>query len=217
MGIFMPASVQNSFDAIQLQRSQIAQASEIAAKAFESDPVFGYLTPDDRELRLQALTWLMGKAIEYCIPYNYVCTTPDLQGIAAWLPPDKFPKDPFQLLQIAVQFQLYNLPFKCGWNRLERWLSCLLAIEQAHQQDMGDRPHWYLELMVVNPASQGRGVGSRLLQPVLDRASQEGLPCYVVTFTEQAVRFYQKNGFEIVKNQKFSANSPLFWTLKRNP
>ncbi|NJR20899.1 MAG: GNAT family N-acetyltransferase [Richelia sp. CSU_2_1] len=213
----MQASVQNSFDAIQLQRSQIASASEIAAKAFENDPVFAYLTPENRELRLQALTWLMGKAIEYCIPHNNVYTTPDLQGIAGWLPPYQFSSDPFQLLQLVMQLQLYNLPFKCGWNRAGRWLAFLSASEQAHQQDMGDRPHWYLELMVVNPASQGKGIGSRLLQPGLDRADRDGLPCYVVTFTEQAVRFYQKNGFEILRNQKLSPNTPPFWTLKRNP
>lgn len=213
----MQASVQNSFDAIQLQRSQIASASEIAAKAFENDPVFSYLTPENRELRLQALAWLTGKAIEYCVQYNYVYTTPDLQGIAAWLPPDKFSSNPIQLLQMAWQFQLYQLPFKCGPNRLGGWLAYLLATEQAHQQDMGDRPHWYLGLMVVNPASQGKGIGSRLLQPGIDLADRDGLPCYVVTFTEQAVRFYQKNGFEIVRNQKLSPNTPPFWTLKRNP
>jgi GNAT superfamily N-acetyltransferase len=43
---------------------------------------------------------------------------------------------------------------------------------------MGDQPHWYLEIMVVNPASQGQGVGSRLLQPILKQASEEGLACY---------------------------------------
>jgi GNAT superfamily N-acetyltransferase len=217
MEIFMQASLENSFDVIQLHRSQIAQASEIAAKAFANDPVFTYLTPDDRELRLQVLTWLTSKAIEYCTPYDRVYTTSDLQGIAAWLPPDKFPSNPFQILQTIAQLELYKLPFKCGWNRLGRWLSGLLAMERAHQEDMGDRSHWYLELMIVNPASQGRGVGSRLLQPVLDRASQDGFPCYLVTSTEKAVCFYRKNGFEIITDRKFSPNSPPFWTLKRNP
>lgn len=115
------------------------------------------------------------------------------------------------------QLQLYMLPMRVGWTRLGRWLNVLYKTEVAHQQDMGTAPCWYLGMMVVHPAKQGQGIGSRLLQPVLQRASDEGLPCYVVTFTEQAVRFYQKNGFEIACKQSFAPDAPSFWTLKRNP
>ncbi|MGL4618150.1 MAG: GNAT family N-acetyltransferase [Chroococcidiopsis sp.] len=207
----------NDFNICQLDLSQIAAASEIAAKAFEDDPVFRYSTPDDPELRFQALTWLASKAIAYCIQHKHVYTTSDLQGIAAWLPPGAFSSHPLQLLQMALQLQLYALPSKVGWNRLGRWLNFLSITEQAHQQDMGDLPHWYLGVMVVHPNFQGQGVGSRLLQPILQQASNEGLACYVITFTEQAVCFYQKNGFEIVRNQKTALNAPPFWALKRNP
>jgi GNAT superfamily N-acetyltransferase len=206
-----------NFDICQLDPFQIATASEIAAKAFADDPVFNYLTPDDRDLRFQALTWFTSKAIAYCAQYQQVYTTSDLQGIAAWLPPGAFSSHPLQLLQIAVQLKLYTLPLKVEWNRLGRWLNFLSATEQAHRQDMGDRPHWYLGIMVVNPESQGQGVGSFLLQPILKRASEEGLACYLVTFTEQAVRFYRKNGFEVVRRQTFAPDAPPFWALKRNP
>jgi GNAT superfamily N-acetyltransferase len=98
-----------------------------------------------------------------------------------------------------------------------QWLNVLATTEKVHHQDMGNSPHWYLGIMVVHPASQGKRLGSQLLQPILQRASDEGLPCYLVTFTEQAVRFYQKNGFEIVRHQKLASNAPIFWALKRNP
>ena len=159
----------------------------------------------------------MDNAIAYCIQYNYVYTTHDLEGVAAWLPPENFFGDPLQLLKMALKLQLYALPSKVRWNRLGRWLTFLSTTEQAHQKDMGDCPHWYLGVMVVQPTSQGQGVGSQLLQPILQRASNEGLDCYLVTFTEQAVRFYQKHGFEIMQFRKFALDAPPFWTLKRNP
>ncbi|MGL6343456.1 MAG: GNAT family N-acetyltransferase [Waterburya sp.] len=162
----------NNFDVCQLDQFQIATASEVAAKAFGDDPVFNYLIPDDLELRFQALTWLTSKAITYCAEYKYVYTTSDLQGIAAWLPPGAFSSHPLQLLQMALQLQLYTLPLKVGWNRLGRWLNFLSATEQAHQEDMGDLPHWYLGIMVVHPRFQGQGVGSRLLQPILQQAKK---------------------------------------------
>lgn len=206
-----------NFDVIQLEQSQVGNASEIAAKAFADDPVFAYLTPSDRELHFRALTWLMNKALEYCTKYDRVYTTSDLQGVAAWLPPHQSSPNLLQLFQMVIQLQLYDFPFRCGWNRVGRCLAYLLAMEKAHQKDTKNQPHWFLAVIVVNPENQGQGVGSSLLQPILDRASHEGLPCYLATFTEQAVHFYQKNGFEIVSNQRFLVNSPSFWTLKRNP
>ena len=205
------------FDVVQLKASQIADTSQIAAKAFNSDPVFNYLTPDDPHLKFQAITWFTNRVMAYCTEHEHIYTTSDLHGIAAWLPPGEFSSHLLQQFKLVLQLQLYMLLMKVGWHRLGRWLNVLYKPEIAHQKDMGDSHCWYLGLMVVHPSSQGQGIGSRLLQPILRRASDEGLHCYVVTFTEQAVRFYQKNGFAIAHKQKFASDTPLFWTLKRNP
>ncbi|MEL6384584.1 MAG: GNAT family N-acetyltransferase, partial [Cyanobacteria bacterium J06626_18] len=53
-----------------------------------------------------------------------------------------------------------------------------------------------------------------LLQHVLRRADQERLPCYLLTFTEQAVRFYQKNGFEVLRDRVCYQDFPPYWTLR---
>lgn len=207
----------NDVTLCSLDRSQLETASVVAAKAFIDDPIFVYLMPTDRELRLQTLTWLMSKTIAYCIEHGQVDTTVDVQGAAAWLPPGSFSIHPLQLLKIVLQHQLYTLPLQVGWHRLGRWLNFLSATETAHTQDMGNVPHWYLGIMVVDPVLQGQGVGSQLIQPILQRARAEGVPCYLNTFTEQGVRFYQKNGFEIMRKQQFENDVPQLWTLMRKP
>jgi GNAT superfamily N-acetyltransferase len=207
----------NHYDVLPFKRSQSDAMSEVVARAFAEDPVFRYLTPEDEASRLRTIAWLMSRSLFYCEPHNHVYTTAASEGVAAWLPPHQFTSDPWQLLQMIFQLQLYTLPFQCGWDRVWRWLNCLPVLEQCHQQDMADHPHWYLAILAVSPETQGKGIGSALLQPVLSQASQAGLPCYLVTFTEQAVAFYAKHGFVVMRQQKFSSESPPFWTLKHNP
>ena len=75
-------------------------------------------------------------------------------------------------------------------------------------------PHWYLLGLGVSPLYQGLGVGGSLIQPILERADKEGLPCYLETDTDGAVRFYQRHGFEIIR----TGEQPVkFWTMKREP
>jgi len=66
----------------------------------------------------------------------------------------------------------------------------------------------------VSSAYQSQGIGSLLIKPILERADKENLPCYLETTTEQAVRFYQRNGFEILRAEEKPVK---FWTMKREP
>lgn len=207
----------NDLTLCSLDRSQLETASVVAAKAFIDDPVFAYLMQTDRQSRLETLTWLMSKTIGYCLENGRVDTTADVPGVASWLPPGAFDLNPLQLVKIMLQYHLYLLPVRVGWHHLGRWLNFLYVTEIAHSEDMGDAPHWYLGIMVVDPAFQGQGVGTQLMQPMLQQAREEGIPCYLSTFTEQGVRFYQKNGFEVMREQKLSKDAPPFWTMVRKP
>ena len=59
------------------------------------------------------------------------------------------------------------------------------------------QPYWYLEVVGVDPAAQGRGVGTRLLEPVLAQAEEVGQLCYLETMTERNVGWYRSLGFEV--------------------
>lgn len=54
---------------------------------------------------------------------------------------------------------------------------------------------WYLSILGVSPAAQGRGIGARLLAPTLAEADAAGAPCFLETFTPPSVGFYERLGF----------------------
>lgn len=57
------------------------------------------------------------------------------------------------------------------------------------------QPHWYLSAIAVRPAAQNRGWGSRLLQPMLMRCDQAGVPIYLESSNPQNHSFYARHGF----------------------
>ena len=46
------------------------------------------------------------------------------------------------------------------------------------------QPHWYLGILGTDTVHQGKGVGSALMQPILERCDAEGLPAYLESSRE---------------------------------
>ncbi len=53
--------------------------------------------------------------------------------------------------------------------------------------------------------------------PLLQRADQEGLPCYLETFGSQNVPFYEHRGFQVVYAGVEPQSQLAFWAMKREP
>lgn len=173
---------------VALKKSQIEQATEILASAFAGDPILCFLTAEARK-------WLCSIALRYSQPFNHVYKTAnDLKGIAAWIPPGYFPLSWLRLLQVGA----YAIPFQLGWSSTKQFMSLLSTLDKFHERDL-PIAHWYLFMLGVAPAYQGQGIGSALIQPILQQADVQGLPCYLETSTSEAVRFYQKHRFEVLR------------------
>ncbi len=66
----------------------------------------------------------------------------------------------------------------------------------AFEAGMDLEGYWYLSILGVDPAHQGRRIGARLLQPVLDEADARGAHSFLTTFSPGNIRFYESLGFE---------------------
>lgn len=194
-----------------LQPTQFDAATELLCAAFAEDPLFNYLVPADIDDRQGLMTHLFRMLLRCGSRYGYGLTEADghtLRGVAIWMPPG----ESVDLVDLLLA-GLYELPFRLPLPYLARWQTAL-ALDRLHHQAM-PTPHWYLMLLAVSPRFQRQGVGHQLMQPGLAGSDRTGLPCYVETSTEGAVRFYQRHGFEMVKTGPGADQAPLFWTLQR--
>jgi GNAT superfamily N-acetyltransferase len=124
--------------------------------------------------------------------YSAVSDDETVLGVAIWLAPGRFPWSAWRQLRGA------------GW-----MLRVLRADPSSFRAFMrtganGARlhptyPHWYLETMGVDPAAQRKGIGGRLLEPVLEIADGDGVDCYLETADPRNADYYERHGF-VVEN-----------------
>jgi len=77
-------------------------------------------------------------------------------------------------------------------------------------------PCWYLPLIGVDPACQGRGYGSALLRYALDRCDRDGTPAYLESSNPRNITLYQRHGFEIIGTIQVGT-SPTLVPMRRQP
>ena len=88
---------------------------------------------------------------------------------------------------------MLGLPFHFGPATFRRLLAYDAVTQRLHHQH-APMPHWYLAAIGVEPAYQGRGLGSALMRPILNRADGQHVACYLETHREDNVRLYERHG-----------------------
>ncbi len=61
-----------------------------------------------------------------------------------------------------------------------------------------EEPHWYLLALGTRAASQGHGLGARIVRPVIERCDAEGIGTYLESSNPRNIPFYHRLGYEIV-------------------
>lgn len=161
--------------------------AEALAAGFFDDPVIGWawteperrreILPDFFEL------WVVG-----CMEYDEVYTIPDLSGAALWMPP-----------RVQRAFDENAEAFAIDVERAAREsapavMELLTLLDDNHPHE----PHYYLPIMATRPERQGRGIGSALLDTVLEQCDREALPAYLEATSARNESLYARHGFHTI-------------------
>ncbi len=184
-----------------------AALSDVLQAAFFDDPLWGWLTPDERT-RSRRLAGLFSTFLRaHFFPRGSVWTTTDRAGAALWAPPGESSISPLRLTlylpAVARAFGRHSV----------RALRALDHTERLHPKE----PFWYLGFLGTTPARQGQGVGSAVLAPVLERCDTEQLPAYLESSKESNIPFYRRHGFEVIGETRLPVDGPPVWRMWREP
>jgi len=176
-------------DLLRLATSeQLQRATAILERAFGNDPLMHFMFPDPIE-RAKRSPWYYATNLKHSQLFGEVWTTADWSGVAAWLSPAEDHWS-FERLQ---QSGLWQMDEQLGDEATQRFMSVVALPTPATP-----KPYHYLFMLGVEPSQQGRGIGGRLLAPLLQRADAEGAAIRVDTNDPANVRFYERHGFEII-------------------
>jgi GNAT superfamily N-acetyltransferase len=127
----------------------------------------------------------------------------DCAAAALWLPPGVSPDE--EAMGAIVQQSVAE----------ERIGELLAVLEQMGRYHPAE-PHWYLPLIGVDPAQQGKGYGSALPQHAPARCDRDGKPAYLESANPANLPLYERHGFEVLGTIQSGA-SPTLWPMLRKP
>lgn len=185
------------------------QAAQVLADAFFDDPLMAHYLPDPQKRRA-FLPGVLGVYTRITLWHGLALTTPGLEGVALWMPPNQ--KNTSLWDYFLASLGMLDLRFVLiAWRRLREIEP---FVERLHHECL-PQPHWYLAVLGVHPGTQKRGVGSRLIAAGLERADRDALPSYLETMSEENVAFYQKRGFQVVRQVTLPGTTLPLWAMIR--
>jgi len=184
----------------------VGAIAQTLARAFHDDPVAAWSCPPER-LRPQLLERFYATRTRQVLGDDEVLVEAAHGGAALWLPPKRWrttAREDLQLMRPLVHPRLLS--------RVPLVVRGLTGVEKIHPHE----PHWYLAILGTDPAAQGRGIGSALLQPVLDRCDEDGIGAYLESSKEANIAFYARHGFRVTAEHDLP-RGPRIWLMWRDP
>ncbi|MFG3126489.1 GNAT family N-acetyltransferase [Streptomyces tendae] len=174
-------------------------------EAFQDDPVSSWVFPGE-EYRRRTHHRLMAAFADAVFADGRVDLTEDGAACALWLPvtADEQPAAEDVPAQIREAVDPEN-------ERVE-----LIARLTDGIHPTG-RAHEYLWMIGVVPGRQGEGLGTALIESVLDRCDREGLPAYLEASSARGKVLYERLGFEFTGRALDLPDGPRMWPMWREP
>ena len=184
--------------------SDIAALARALAAAFEDDPIFGWLLPDERRRPDRLLRFFTLEIGDVVLPSGAAWMSPASSGACLELPPGKW--------RMPLRTQARHAPqFAAVFGRsLPRALITITKMERLHLRE----PHFYVPYVGVAPEAQGAGLGTKLLGRTVERADAAGLPTYLEATSERNAALYERLGFEHLGAFTVLGSPPL-WPMRR--
>jgi GNAT superfamily N-acetyltransferase len=186
--------------------SLVRDAARAIADGFFDNEIWVWTLRGDWQRRRVLPRYYRAMIRRVFAPRGAAWTTGDARGGALWVPPGSEALSLRERLAEFVSLLPEGIPALSRGTRIEE-----LMVSHRPRE-----PHWYLSTLSVEPRSQGKGIGSALMEPGIARVDADGLGAYLETQRRANIPFYRRFGFE-ERGEIRLPDSPPLWRMWRAP
>lgn len=167
---------------------------DILTRSFEANQSVNYIVKQDKK-RIKRIEALMDYSFEICYLFGDVFLSEDKKACALILYPDK---KKTLLKSILLDARLI---FTCvGLSNIKKTMHREAMIKKLQPKE----PMYYLWFIGVDPEYQNEGIGSKLLQEIIDDSSKKQRAIFLETSTLKNIPWYKKFDFHIYHELELS-------------
>jgi ribosomal protein S18 acetylase RimI-like enzyme len=180
----------------QLEPRQREEAAEVLAAAFRDNPLNRAVIGEPEARRLRCNRFGNRASLEVALAHSSCRVAREDGPIRGVLVAESPASRPLPLPSVGTQLRCL---WGQGWRVARRWNRVHFELERVRPVEA----HWYLNLLGVDPACQGRGFGSALLREWLGQVDADGAPSYLETDRRANLPFYERAGYAVVAEENF--------------
>ncbi len=169
--------------------------------AFAADPFVRWFLPDSEQY-LTYFPSIVRLHAQRSIEHRAAYEVDGFKGTALWCPPGVHSDR--EALGAVVEAALDE-------NEREK---AFAVFRRVGESEPGES-HWYLHLIGVDAAQQGRGYGSALLSGALQDVDRRHLSAYLESTSPGSKALYERHGFEAFDEIQVGDSPPL-WPMLRS-
>lgn len=194
-----------------VEKKDIDRLAKVAADAYKDYPLHTWFCDGKYDEKTSflimkiSLKTMLKDAVIYA-------DSEEINGFAVWLPLNFTGT---KTLPFILNGGL-KLIFHCGFKIIDR-----LQSYEKFAMDLKSRStnnyDWYLYNLSIMTSSQGKGIASKLLRPMLNFCDNEQMICYLETNKETNVSIYNHYGFELFEKFEIPNSNVNHYGMIRKP
>jgi ribosomal protein S18 acetylase RimI-like enzyme len=196
-----PASIRRA------EPADLPALTRTLVRAYMDDPVAIWICGSEG-LRARTLAGMYSVRLRQMLVRGEVWTDVDRCSAAVWLPPNAHKpamRPNASLLRCLLDPRL-----------LARAPLLAVGLQSMDRLHPAEPAHWYLSLLGTDPDAQGKGLGTDVLAPVLERCDLDGVAAYLESSKPRNLDFYARFGFQVTGELRLPYG-PTMWPMWRAP
>ena len=194
-----------------IQEKDIDRLAEVAADAYRDYPLHNWFTKGKYDEKASNL--LMKVTLKTMTKDAVIyADSEEINGFAAWLP--------FGFAGNKTLPFLKNGGLKLFLHSGVGFIGRLLTYEKYAmnlKKEFTDNYDWYLFNLSIKKDSQGKGIASKLMRPMLQFCDDERMVAYLETNKAVNVGLYQHYGFDLMKEELIPSSPVMHYAMVRKP